>query len=139
MILLDTNVISEPTRKRPDARVQQWLAAQPDEGLFLSVITIGELRQDILMLGPGKKRRDFLRWLETEVKSAFSGRILPIDDAVMERWAELGAKAKKAGRGFKSMDALLAATALAHGFTLATRNISDFAGTGVALLNPWEV
>jgi toxin FitB len=136
--LLDTNVISEATKKYPDARLQDWLAAQPNESLFLSVITIGEIRHGLLLLDDGKKRRALLRWLGGKIKSLFAGRILPVDIAVMERWAQLQAASGKTGRRLPVMDSLIAATALTHNLTLATRNIADFKAARVALLDPWQ-
>lgn len=137
MLLLDTNVISEPTAKRPDARVMAWLAAQESDTVFLSAITLGELRRGILLLDAGRKRRGLLGWLDNEIKPAFAGRILAVDAAAMEKWAGLSAAAKKRGHDARSFDLLIAAVALVHDFTLATRNTADFAATGVRLVNPW--
>ena len=135
--LLDTNVVSETTRPQPGAMVLGWMAAQPGESLFISAITIGELRRGALVLAAGKKRNALLRWIETGIKADFAGRILPVDTAVMERWAELQIATQKVGRRLPLMDSLLAATALAHGLTLATRNLADFKAAGVPLLDPW--
>jgi predicted nucleic acid-binding protein len=137
MLLLDTNVISEPTAKRPDARVMAWLAAQESAALFLSAITLGELRRGILLLDAGRKKRGLLAWLENEIKPAFAGRILAVDAAVMEKWAALSADARKQGRDARSFDLIIAAIALVHDFTFATRNTADFTATGVRLVNPW--
>ena len=137
--LLDTNVVSEAMRKRPSARVLDWIGAQIEESLFISAITVGELRRGSLVLGEGKKRKALLRWIETGIKAEFGDRILPVDTTVMERWADLQASTVKAGRRLPVMDSLLAATALAHGLTLATRNISDFEAAGVSLFDPWQV
>ena len=135
--LLDTNVVSETTRPQPSAVVLGWIAAQAGESLFISAITIGELRRGALVLAAGKKRNALLRWIETGIKADFAGRILPVDTAVMERWAELQIATQKVGRRLPLMDSLLAATALAHGLTLATRNLADFKAAGVPLLDPW--
>jgi predicted nucleic acid-binding protein len=137
--LLDTNVVSEAMRKQPSARVLNWIAAQIEESLFISAITVGELRRGSLLLGDGKKRKALLRWIETGIKAEFAGRILPVDSAVMERWADLEASTVKAGRRLPVMDSLIAATALAHGLILATRNVPDFEAAGVQLLDPWQV
>ena len=115
-----------------------WIAAQPGESLFISAITIGGLRRGALVLAAGKKRNALLRWIETGIKADFAGRILPVDTAVMERWAELQIATQKMGRRLPLMDSLLAATALAHGLTLATRNTADFKAAGVPLLDPWR-
>lgn len=137
--LLDTNVVSEAMRKQPNARVLNWIAGQIEESLFISAITVGELRRGSLALGDGKKRKALLRWIENGIKVEFAGRILPVDSAVMERWADLEVSTMKAGRRLPVMDSLLAATALAHGLTLATRNIPDFEAADVTLLDPWQV
>lgn len=136
--LLDTNVVSETMRKRPSAVVLDWVAAQVTESVFISAVTLGELRRGALLLGEGKKRNALLRWIETGLKADFASRILPVDIAVMERWAELQIATQKAGRRLPLMDSLLAATALAHGLTLATRNLADFQAAGVPLLDPWR-
>lgn len=115
-----------------------WMAAQVTESLFISAVTIGELRRGALLLGPGKKRNALLRWIETGLKADFAGRILPVDIAVMERWAELQIATQKTGWRLPLMDSLLAATALAHDLTLATRNLADFQAAGVPLLDPWR-
>ena len=135
--LLDTNVVSETTRPQPSATVLDWMAAQPRESLFISAITLGELRRGALLLAAGKKRNALLRWIETGIKADFAGRILPVDTAVMERWAELQIATQKAGRRLPLMDSLLAATALTHSLTLVTRNLADFKAAGVPLLDPW--
>jgi predicted nucleic acid-binding protein len=136
--LLDTNVISEATKRQPSAGVQSWLAAQSNDSLFLSAITLGEIRRGLLLLEAGKKKRTLLRWLNEEIKPVFASRILPVDTAVMEHWAQLQATSEKAGRRLPAMDSLIAATALAHGLILATRNTADFQSTKVPLLNPWQ-
>ena len=110
--LLDTNVVSEATRPRPSAAVLDWIAAQASEALFISAITIGELRRGALLLTAGKKRKALLRWIETGIKADFAGHILPVDTAVMERWAQLQATSERAGRRLPLLDSLLAATAL---------------------------
>ena len=136
--LLDTNVVSEATKKKPDSRLQEWFAAQPNEALYLSVITIGEIRRGLLLLDDGKRRRALLQWLGAEIQARFAGRILPVDTAVMERWAQLQVVTRKAGRRLPVMDSLIAATALTHNLTLATRNIADFKAAHVALIDPWQ-
>lgn len=136
--LLDTNVVSEAMRKQPSSRVLRWIGEQVEESLFISVITVGELRRGSLILGEGKQRRSLLRWIETGIKAEFANRILPVDAAVMERWADLQAATMKAGRRLPVMDSLLAATALTHDLSLATRNTADFQAAGVALFDPWQ-
>jgi predicted nucleic acid-binding protein len=135
--LLDTHVVSEATRKQASAAVLEWMAAQNAESLFISAITLGELQRGALLLGVGKKRKALLRWIETGIKVDFAGRILPVDGLVMEHWAQLEATIVQTGRRLPVMDSLLAATALTHGLTLATRNVADFQDRGVPLLDPW--
>ena len=125
-------------RKHPSAVVLDWVATQAGESLFISAITLGAVRRGALLLGAGKKRNALLRWIETGIKADFAGRILPVDTAVMERWAELQIATQKAGRRLPLMDSLLAATALAHGLTLATRNLADFKAADVPLFDPWR-
>jgi predicted nucleic acid-binding protein len=135
--LLDTNVVSEATRRTPNTTVQTWLAAQAPESLYLSAITIGEVRYGTVLLDAGRKRRALLHWLE-ELKTTFAGRILAVDTPVMEQWAEIEAASTKAGRRLPVMDALIAATALTYDLTLATRNTEDFQSIRLSLINPWR-
>jgi predicted nucleic acid-binding protein len=136
--LLDTNVVSEATRPQASRAVLDWIGSQEPESLFISAITLGELRRGALLLPSGTKRKALLRWIETDIQEAFAGRILPVDALVMEHWAQLEASTTKAGCRLASMDGLIAATALAHELVLATRNLSDFSGRGVPLFNPWS-
>lgn len=132
--LIDTNVLSELRRKLPSPAVQAWFQAHPAPTLFLSVLTIGEIRKGIEGLADATRRQALSAWLDVELPGFFSGRILPIDVAVADRWGRLvGA----AGRPLPAIDSLLAATALVHGLTLATRNTQDFAGLPVPVVNPW--
>lgn len=137
--LLDTNVVSELMKRRPNARVAAWVEATPEELLFLSVITVGEVRQGIELLKADDPRRANLQtWLARDVRLRFAGRILLFDDAVAERWGQVEAFAKKRRAILPTIDAQLAATALHHDLTLATRNIAHVAFTGVSLFNPWS-
>ena len=109
-----------------------------DEDLmYLSVLTLGEIRQGIARLAQGTRRLRLERWLDVEVRARFSGRILPINEEIAERWGSLMTEARRVGKSLGVVDGLLAATALEHGLTLATRNIKDFARLGVSLSNPW--
>jgi predicted nucleic acid-binding protein len=132
--LIDTNVLSELRRKAPDARVLQWFAQRPAGTLYLSVLTLGEIRKGIESLADPTRRLALLDWLETELPAFFMGRILPVDAPVADRWGRLVAQA---GRPLPAIDSLLAATATQHGLTLVTRNVRDVAPLGVALINPW--
>jgi predicted nucleic acid-binding protein len=137
--LLDTNVVSELMKPRPNRRVAQWVDASSEDLMHLSVITIGEVRKGIDLLDDADPRRATLQgWLDRDVRVRFAGRLLAFDDAVAERWGQLEALAKKRRLTLPTVDALLAATALHHGLTFATRNTADIAPTGVPLFNPWR-
>ncbi|MGA2375327.1 MAG: type II toxin-antitoxin system VapC family toxin [Candidatus Sulfotelmatobacter sp.] len=136
--LLDTNCISELIRSNPEPRVMDWMRAADESLLFLSVLTLGEIRKGAAIL-PQSKRRTYLEsWLEFDLQVRFSGRILAIDNAVADRWGWLTAEAERKGRSLAAVDGLLAATALHYNLTVVSRNISDFAHTQVPILNPWE-
>lgn len=136
--LLDTNCISEVVRARPEPRVLGWLAAVDERLLYLSVLTLGEIRKGVAGLPQGKRRTQLEAWLEVELQARFSGRILPIDAAIADRWGLLAADAKRRGKALSTIDALLAATALHFNLTLVSRDVSDFAHTTLLILNPWE-
>jgi len=136
--LLDTNCISELVRNQPEPRVLDWMEAADESLLYLSVLTLGEIRKGVAGLPQGKRRTHLESWLELELQARFSGRILSIDRAVADRWGLIAAAAKRAGRPLSAIDGLMAATALQHRLTIVSRNISDFASTQVPVLNPWE-
>lgn len=138
MILLDTNVVSEPLRPAPEARVIEWIDAQPLETLYLSAITVAELRAGVALLPPGKRRAALQENLEKGVLPMFVGRVLPFDLACTNAYAELLAKIRKAGGGIETADACIAAVTLANGFTVATRDASPFQAAGLTVINPWE-
>jgi len=135
--LLDTNVISELVRRKPDPRVTAWVEGTAEELLHLSVLTLGEIRKGIASLPAGSRRVALEAWLDSEVVLRFAGRILPIDQAVADRWGHIAARAVGARRLLPVIDGLLAATALDYNLTLVTRNIRDVAATGVPVFNPW--
>lgn len=132
--LIDTNALSELRAQRPDANVEAWFARQLPEALFLSALTLGEIRKGIEKLTASERKTKLSDWLDRELPSYFAGRILPIDAVVADRW---GCLAASAGRTLPAVDSLLAATAIAHGLVLVTRNTRDFAGLPVTLLDPW--
>lgn len=135
--LLDTNVLSELRRKQADRHVVAWFAGRSAQSLFLSVLTLGEIRKGIAALGlvDATRRQALSDWLEVDLPTFFLGRVLGVDAAVADRWGGLQARA---GRPLPAIDSLLAATALQHNLTLVTRNVRDFAGLGLNLVNPWE-
>jgi predicted nucleic acid-binding protein len=137
VILLDTCVLSELARTSPEPRVLAWLSTVPEEALRVSVLTLGEIREGTDLLDPGARRDRLEHWLG-ELVSTFEDRIVPVDTRVALRWGAVSAAARKAGRARPPIDALIAATALHHGMRLATRNVRDFEGTGVDLVDPWS-
>lgn len=136
MFLLDTNVISEPKRARPDGGVIAWLSDQLLSDLHISVITVGELRRGIVRLESGRRRDDLDFWL-ADLVLRYGERILPVDLDVTERWAALAEAARSAGRPSEMTDELIAATAHVHGLTIVTRNVRHFEHTGCRVLSPW--
>ncbi len=136
--LLDTNVPSELTRIRPDPRVAAWLEAADDEQLFISVVTLGELRKGFAILPTSQRRASLEKWLQNELPPWFEGRILPVTQSIADRWGILDAQSQLNGSPLNTADGMLAATALEHRLTVVTRNVKDFAGLGVAIFNPWE-
>jgi len=136
--LLDTNIPSELTRPAPDRRVEQWLDAIEDEHLFLSVVSLGEIFKGLAILPESKRRQELQRWLDETLRPWFQGRILPLTESIAERWGLLAGECQLKGRPLKVADGFIAATALEHGLTVATRNVRDFADLGVKLFNPWN-
>jgi toxin FitB len=135
--LLDTNVLSEGTRPEPDARVAAWLNARPSLALFVSIVSIAEIRKGILLLPEGRKRTKLQSWLESELLPVFASRVIPLGEVEMNEWAALQADAEKNGHRLPVVDSLIAATARCHGLALATRNIHDFRNCGISVYNPW--
>ncbi len=134
--LIDTHVISELVRARPEPRVVEWFDALPDSALYLSVLTLGELRKGVEKL-PDAARREKLRlWLENDLPDWFGNRLLAVDAAVADRWGRLLAEA---ARPLPAVDSLLAATALHHDLRLVTRNGKDSEFPGLVVVNPWII
>jgi predicted nucleic acid-binding protein len=134
--LVDTNVLSELRRKNPDARVVEWISQRPATTLYLSVLTLGEIRKGVDSVADVSRRQRLQDWLEAELPAFFTGRILPVDTLVADRWGRLLVSAP---RPIPAIDSLLAATALAHDLVLVTRNEKDFAGLAIEVVNPWRV
>ncbi len=135
--LLDTCVISELTKPRPEPRVVEWVGRHNEADLCLSVITIGEIRKGIARLPDSAKRRDLDEWLNQDLRKRFHGRILRIDVDTAETWGVLSARAEKEGRPVPVLDGLIAATAHAAHLTIVTRNSTHMAATGVEIVDPW--
>ena len=136
--LLDTNVISELIAKQPDKGVVAWLDQLDPNTVYLSVITIGEIRKGIEKLPPSKRREAIREWLETDLLLRFQERILAITAEVMLVWGELTGQLEQEGRPMRAIDSLIAAIALHGDYRLVTRNEHDFQHTGVKIINPWK-
>ncbi|MBI9083283.1 MAG: type II toxin-antitoxin system VapC family toxin [Desulfobacterales bacterium] len=136
--LLNTCVISELVKPKPVAKVVSWLRQQPENSLFLSSITIGEIQRGISLLPESKKRDTLQNWLDRDLRQRFNQRILNVDFQCARCWGEVQAKAERAGQKMPAMDSLIAAMALVHGMTVVTRNIRDMEASGVTLLAPWN-
>jgi toxin FitB len=137
MILLDTNVISEPLKISADSAVMKWMDAQSIETLYLSTISLAELRFGIAALPKGKRRDNLSDSLETRILHLFAGRLLSFDALASEAYATLRARAKVAGNAISSADGYIAATALTHNLIVATRDTAPFKAAGLSVINPW--
>lgn len=136
--LLDTNVVSETSKKKPDSNVLAWLGRITLSETGISAMTIGELRRGIELVPDGIRRATLEAWYQENVRVAFAGRILGLDDRVMECWGERMAALSNKGVSIEPLDGLIGATALVHGLTLVTRNTDHFLAFGIALENPWQ-
>jgi predicted nucleic acid-binding protein len=136
--LLDTNVLSEPAKPRPDPGVVGWLEGRSPLDLAISVLTLGEIEKGIRLLPPGSRRERLADWLAADLPRQFLGRVLPIDERVALAWGRLAAEARRGGRDLPVVDGLLLATADAYGLVFVTRNERDCAERGVPIHNPWE-
>ena len=137
--LLDTNILSEIRRLKPEPRVLTFISDRPLEQLYISAVTLAELRFGIELLSEGSSRRDELNdWLTNTIRPMFDQRVLPITEEIIFRWRVLVEEGRKAGHTFSQPDLIIAATALNHGFTMVTRDRSDFERAGVTIVNPWE-
>ena len=134
--LLDTNIISELVKAKPEPKVTAWIENIDESLLYLSVLTLGEIRKGITSLRDGARRVSLEAWLDRDLVLRFSDRIISIDLDVADRWGRIAGNARK--KPLPVIDGLLAATALHYDLTLVTRNIADIAGSGVAVFNPWE-
>lgn len=133
--LLDTNVVSEVIRQQPNPQVLTWLAQIPNQQLYISVLTLGEIRKGVYAAADQKRRERLCDWLDVQLPQWFGARILPVDEAVAHRWGFLWAEM---ARPLPVIDSLLAATALQHQLCIATRNTRDFNYPQLRLINPWD-
>jgi predicted nucleic acid-binding protein len=136
--LLDTNVISELVKPRPEPRVTTWIEAIDESLLYLSVLTLGEIRRGVSTLPKARRRATLEAWLKRDLRSRFHGRILAVDEEAADRWGLLTAQARKNGIVLPVIDGLLAATALQHNLTFVTRDTGEISSLGIEVFNPWE-
>jgi toxin FitB len=135
--LLDTNVLSELIRPKPELKVTMWIDATDEELLFVSVLTLGEIRKGVMLLPRSARRTSLEAWLGSDLPSRFFQRILDIDQEVADCWGHVSAMTSARGANLAVIDGLLAATAIRHNLTLVTRNSRDVVATGVSVFNPW--
>jgi len=136
--LLDTNIISELVKPKPEANVTEWVENIDESLLYLSVFTLGEIRRGIAALPQSRRRATLGAWLDKDLRARFDGRILVIDQEVADRWGLLTAAARNSGIVLPVIDGLLAATALEHNLTLVTRDTGQIPSMGVSVFNPWQ-
>lgn len=136
--LLDTNVVSEWAKPRPDMRAARWLAEADEDQVYLSVITFAEIRQGIERMAVGQRRETLRLWLDDDLTIRFEGRILAVDLGVAHAWGALMARSARIGINLNGIDAFFVATAEVHKLTLVTRNTKHFEKLGMPLLNPWH-
>jgi hypothetical protein len=137
VIILDTNVLSELMRPEPAAAVAHWTASRPAAGFYITSITQAEIMHGILLLPTGRRRQALESAAEALFAEEFAGRVLPFGSEAARPYAEIAATRSRAGRPISHFDAQIAAIARIHGARLATRNVSDFQGSGIAVVNPW--
>lgn len=135
--LLDTCVLSELVKKKPDHNVVEWISCIEEAKLFVSVLTIAEIHKGSEKLPESKRREKLLRWVDEDLRERFRGRILSFDLQTAAVWGKMQAKAEMSGKTMPIIDGMIAATASAHNLAVATRNISDMKSSGVMLINPW--
>ena len=136
--LLDTNILSELRRLRPEAKVVAFVSAQPVESIFVSVVTFAEIRFGIERVADASRRADLNDWLDQTLRPMLAQRILPVSEDVMLKWRLLVEAGRKARHTYSQPDLIIAATALQHGLTVVTRDASEFERAGVAVFNPWR-
>jgi toxin FitB len=136
--LLDTCVLSEYTRRKPDGKVIRWVEGMDEEKLFLSAITIGEIHHGIERLPDSRRKTELITWINNGLIARFGLRVLSVDVQTMFLWGSLVARMENAGHPLALMDSLIVASALQHNLIIATRNVDDFLPCGIQVTNPWE-
>jgi toxin FitB len=136
--LLDTNAVSEWVKPSPDPGLVRWLAETDEDRIYLSVITLAELRRGVERLGTGRRRARLEDWLQVELPQRFAGRLLVVDERIADNWGRLVARTQAAGGSIGVMDGFMAATAYVARLTLVTRNTADFEVADITVLNPWS-
>ena len=136
--LLDTNIVSELIRSRPEPKLSRWIASTDENLLYLSVLTMVEILKGIVQLGKTARQIELQSWVDRDLSSRFVDRILPIDEAVADRWGWISGQAMVSRVRLPVIDGLLAATALHYNLTFVTRNTRDVLATGAVLFNPWQ-
>jgi predicted nucleic acid-binding protein len=136
--LLDTNILSELRRLKPEPKVLTFIAGHPLDQLYISAVTLAELRFGIELLSEGRRRDELNDWLTQKIRPMFDKRVLSVTEDIMFRWRIVVEQGRKAGYTFSQPDLIIAATALHHGLTMVTRDRSDFERAGVPVVNPWE-
>ena len=136
--LLDTNILCELRRPKPEAEVVNFVAAQPLDRLFVSAVTLAEIRFGIELVGDAGRRAELGDWLTHQVRPMFDQRVLPISEDVMFKWRLLVEDGRKAGHTFSQPDLIIAATALHHGLTVVSRDVRDFEKARAPIFNPWS-
>ena len=135
MYLLDTNVISELVKKSPNQKVLSWLSSIDIDKLYISVLTLGEIRKGIEKLNDITKKQKIIEWLEQDLVNKFSGRIIEIDSKISDKWGYITSH-----KNFPAIDSLIAASAIVHNYKLVTHNVKDFSGIiSLEIINPWEI
>ena len=137
--LLDTCIISELIKKKPEKKVVDWISEIPETSLFLSVFTIGEIHKGIEKLPDGKKKKELHSWVNSDLKERFENRILLFDLTSAIKWGEIQGQAELIGKPMSLIDGMISATAIVHDLILVTRNTTDIEYSGATLINPWDL
>jgi len=137
--LLDTNVLSELRRRRPEPKVIAFVADRPLESLYISSVTLAEIRFGIELVAEPNRRAELSDWLAHKVRPMFENRVLPVTEGIMFRWRLLVEEGRKTGHTFSQPDLIIAATAVEHGLTVVTRDRSDYDKARASVINPWEM